>query len=305
MTVPPVRSLLTRNDVDLLLHAYRSLFPEVTPTIRDYWDLDRKRAWCSLPSDFHRARFEDYEEATRKALEIEQTMHDGVQRGKALQQISVDLGVGLSIGPGPWSDLCLLETYQQNRDKARATVLVMSDCYPIVPIKPHPVTAPLLRYGGLFEHKPYQRNGGIPKSVMAKDAVTIFLNFIPDFRPPMSPSTGSGFKAPYAKNKEGFMAVLRAIATRFDDVCLVSYGRPTWMALRSDVLELPVRLGLMAHGRSERGRGRPLQLPVGNRLVPYLPLAHPCDTRNFDAAHAEHAHLGFLALGLDGASERR
>jgi hypothetical protein len=304
MTTP--RSLFSRSQVEVLQAAYRDIFPELTPAMREYWDLDRKRAWCSLPSDFHRASFEHYEEATRRALEIERTVTDGLLKGHALHQITLDLGVGLSIGPGPWSDICLHETYERNIHKRRATVLVMSDCYPIAPSRSknaHPVEAPLRYDRGIWGVEKYKRNGGMPKAIELKDELLVFLNYIPDYRPPLEPTTCS-FKTPYGHNKSGFMAVLHALLVRFDDVKLITYGRKSWEDLRIDVVDLPEPLSITGHAKSAHGRGKLLTLPIGQHRVPYLPLAHPTDARNFTTEHAEHAHLGFLALGLGGASCR-
>lgn len=301
-----MRSIYTRNEAEELQAAYQYIFPELTPGIREYWDLDRKRAWCSLPSDFHRARFDDYEKVTHRVLEIERTITDEVQKGQALHQVTLDLGVGLSIGPGPWSDISLHETFARNVRKNRATVLVMSDCYPIVPKrskKPHPVEAPLLRYVGISSYRKYKDHGGVPKAVVDMSELVIFLNYVPDFRPPLAPTTGP-FKAPYSRNRDGFMEVLNAIARRFPEINLITYGVPSWKALRIDVLDLPNPLGILAHAKSDRGRGKLLELPIGQAQIRYLPLAHPSDTRNFNQEHAEHAHLGFKAMGLGGASCR-
>lgn len=172
----------------------------------------------------------------------------------------------------------------------------------------HPVEAPLLRYVGLSGNRKYQAHGGVPKAVVDRSELAIFLNFVPDFRPPLAPTTGP-FKAPYSRNKEGFMAVLQAIARRFAEVNLVTYGVPSWRALRTEVRGLPQPLALLAHARSKQGRGRLLELSMrltngGQAQIKYLPLAHPSDKRNFNAEHAEHAHIGFIAMGLGGASCR-
>ncbi|MFG6414077.1 hypothetical protein ACG02S_09230 [Roseateles sp. DC23W] len=301
------KTFYSTDQVQALLTAYRDLFPVITPELRAYWDLDRIRPWCSLPSDFHRANFSNYESLTKRALEIERTIFDPVKRGEALQQASVDAGVGLCIGLNPYADAALHQTYEANRHKGRITVMVMHDWYPIVPLprgkKFHPVDAPLRRQGGILEVGKYERKGAFPLAVREGRELMLFLNFKPDYRPPGNYSSGH-FAKSYDRLEEGFMATLESLCDRFPCVNLISYGVPSWEALSGRVPEMSAPLGILAHAKSNEWMGKVMDLPVGRSVVRYLPLAHPDRRINFCPEHSRHAHLGFEAMGLDGASLR-
>ena len=52
------REFYTRDEVNLIQDAYRHLFGNIGPELRQYWDLDRQRDWACLTSDFRNATFE-------------------------------------------------------------------------------------------------------------------------------------------------------------------------------------------------------------------------------------------------------
>ena len=291
-----------RDEVAHLADAYRHVFGPITPALREYWDLDRKREWGCLTTDFETATFEQYEEASRRSMEVEKTRADPVERGRALLKVTNDTGVGLSLGVCPWTDHGLYLTYEQNKHKSRATIILGHDWYPIVPLrskKPHPVDVPLWRYDGLHGTRRYINIGAVPKAIYEKSELLVFLNLKPDFRPPNTPSTGN-FN-PYPRCVEGLDAVVDGIRRNYD-VQLISYGAPVWELLRGRVEGLSKPLGILSHSASERGHGRPLELRTGIHTIRYLPLAHPCDRRNFNPGHARHAHEGFQELGLGGSA---
>lgn len=99
-----------RAEVEQILTAYRTLFPEAT-ALATYWDFGRKRPWSCLTTDFHRATPESvaaFDESVRK-LAIAQT--DPLSRGEALRDLSLAHGVGYSLGISPWTDDLLLGTF--------------------------------------------------------------------------------------------------------------------------------------------------------------------------------------------------
>jgi hypothetical protein len=297
------RIFYTSDQVKLITDAYRHVFGPIGGDLREYWDLDRKREWGCLTSDFQVATFDQYAEASKLAIQVEATVFDPVQRGHALREVTRQTKVGLSLGPCPWTDHGLFQTYEQNKRKGRLTIILGHDWYPIVPARaktPHPVDVPLSRYAGLRGLTKYINVGAVPASIMDKSEMLIFLNFKPDFRPPNSPTVGP-FE-PYARCSEGFNALVDAVSRNFK-VQIISWGANVWELLRKQVAGLQKPLGICVHARSPEGFGRPLELICGHRTIPYLPLAHPCDRRNFNEQHAAHAKEGFLKMGLGGTGK--
>jgi len=303
LSIPKVESepLYTRDQVKLITEAYQHIFGTISPELRAYWDLDRKRAWGCLTSDFYRATYEQHQEASRRAIEIEKTILEPVQRGEALREVTRQTGVGLSLGVCPWTDHGLFQSYAKNKDKRRLTIILGHDWYPIVPpraLKPHPVDVPLRPGMGLRGLKKYISVGAVPAAIIDNDELLLFLNFKPDFRPPNTPVKGP-FE-PYDRCAEGFVALLNAVSREFK-VQVISWGADVWSMLAQRVMRRSNPPGVCIRVRDSANFGRPLELQVGRTTVPYLPLAHPCDPRNFDAHHAAHAHEGFLRMGLGGS----
>lgn len=303
LSIPKVESesLYTRDDVKLMTEAYQHIFGTISSELRAYWDLDRKRAWACLTSDFHRATYEQHQEASRRAIEIEKTIFDPVQRGMALREVTRQTGVGLSLGVCPWTDHGLFQTYAKNKDKRQLTIILGHDWYPIVPpraLKPHPVDVSLRRDMGLRGLKKYISVGAVPAAIIDNNELLLFLNFKPDFRPPNTPVKGP-FE-PYDRCAEGFIALLNAVSREFK-LQVISWGADVWSMLAQRVMGRSNPPGVCIRVRDSANFGRPLELQVGRTTVPYLPLAHPCDPRNFDAHHAAHAHEGFLRMGLGGS----
>jgi hypothetical protein len=105
----------------------------------------------------------------------------------------------------------------------------------------------------------------------------------------------------YAQCLSGLDAMVTEVKKRFSQVQLVSWGSNVWSALlprvraaRSDIL------------LSEHVRGAPgsiLDIELGGKTVPYLPLMHPGHWGNFGRAfHLRHVKAGYaaMALGLPG-----
>lgn len=294
------KGFYTPDEFKLIGEAYRHLFGAIGPELRAYWDLDRKRPWGCLTTDFERATYGQHEEATRRALEIERTVFDPLLRGRALRDVTRQTGVGLSLGICPWTDHGLLQTYARNQHKRRLTIILGHDWYPIVPErehKMHPVDAPLRRSGGLHDLKAYINRGAVPAAIMDKSELLLFLNFHPDFRPPNTPVEGP-FN-PYDRSAEGFGAVLQAVTREFK-VQVISWSGPVWNALSKRFINQRKPDGVCVRVRNAANFGRPLELHIGRVAIPYLPLAHPCKQYNFCSHHAAHAHEGFLKMGLGG-----
>lgn len=298
------RELYTRDQVKMIIGAYQHIFGPINTELREYWDLDRKRPWGCLTTNFHNATFEQYEEASRRAIEIEATILDPINRGLALREITRDTGVGLSLGVSPWTDHSLFQAYEKNKRNRRLTIILGHDWYPIVPkraMKPHPVDVPLSRrinecegFEGLVVSKKYIRVGAVPAKILEGKELLLFLNFKPDFRPPNTPVTGRF--DPYPRCAEGFNALVEAVSRNFK-VQVISWGAPVWEVLRNQVSGIQERLSVLKN--AEKNNGALLDLQCGQQHVPYLPLAHPCYASNFKRPqHAEHVRKGFLKMGL-------
>lgn len=291
------RIFYSRDEVRSLTEAYKQVFGPIDPELRAYWDLDRKREWGCLTTDFHASTFEQYEEASRRVISIEQTISEPVARGEAMREVTRATGVGLSIGVSPWTDHGLYQTYEQNKHKKELTIILAHDWYPIVPkraTKPHPVDIPLWRYGGLHEVPKYINIGAVPRTIIDKSEMLLFLNLQPDFRPPNSASTGP-FK-PYNRCAEGFAALVKSVSRRYK-VKIISWGNPAWHELSRLVVDAEKAQGVCVRIRSAEAFGRPLALRCDDKIVQYLPLTHPCDRRNFSPNHADHAKKGFREMG--------
>lgn len=73
----------TRDDVKGITDAYKDIFGNIGPELREYWDLNRKREWGCLTTDFQSATFEQFEEATRRAEKIEARERESWRRSNA------------------------------------------------------------------------------------------------------------------------------------------------------------------------------------------------------------------------------
>lgn len=306
------RELYTRDQVKMITDAYQHVFGPIGAELREYWNLDRneeKRPWGCLTTDFHKATFEQYDEASRLAEEVEAKISDPIDRGCALREVTRKTGVGLSLGLCPWTDHGLFQTYEQNKRNGRLTIILGHDWYPIVPKrdnkkrdeKQHPVDVPLSRrikecegFEGLLVSKKYVRIKAVPAKIMEGKELLLFLNFKPDFRPPDTAVTGRF--DPYPRCAEGFNALIEAVSRNFK-VQVISWGGPVWEVLRNQVCDMQERLSVLKN--AEKNKGVILDLRCGQQHVPYLPLAHPCYASNFARPqHAEHASKGFLNMGL-------
>ena len=303
------RKFYTRDQVKQITGAYQHIFGSITPELRSYWDLDRNREWGCLTTDFQNATFEQYQEASRRTLEIEANLnrlareHADQARmeaarkeaGRALRNVTQQTGVGLSLGVCPWTDHGLFETYERNQHKKRLTIILGHDWYPIVPNKQHPVDVPLSRGdGGLHRAVKYIQVEAVPKSIIEKSELLLFLNLKPDFRPPIARVTGA-FN-PYPRCVEGFSALVEAVSRNFK-VQVISWGAPVWELLREKVDSTPVHLGVSENAKKQSGSLQ--ELKCGKTSVPYLPLVHPCWAPNFkEARHFSHVLEGYRQMGL-------
>jgi hypothetical protein len=292
----------SESETNRLLAAYRHVFGPITSELRSYWDLDRKREWGCLTTDYEKASYAQLLKASKEAVYVERNITHTDARGKALRAITQSLGVGLSIGVCPWTDHGLHLTYDENHAGQRATIILGHDWYPIVPARAktmHPVDVPLRRGLGLHGVKKYINIGAVPRAIYDRRELLLFMNLKPDFRAPGAKSVGP-FNPPGLDSLRGFEAVVRGLM-RNRDVRVISYGSPAWEVLRDRVDGLKKRQGILAHAISPDFKGTPLNLRLGGFTIKYLPLAHPCDRRNFNPEHAAHAARGFDGLGLGGA----
>lgn len=281
----------TPSEVDTIQQAYNRLFPQVTPTLRSYWDHGRNRPWSCVTTDFTRATFAQFEQLHRAAADLDARGLAIDEKGAALAAAAKDAGVGYSVGICPWTDNALLET--NSREARRLVIIAAHDWYPIVPKKEHPVGTPLLVEG--LHHTPKYWKAG-PRDVFAPSSVLLFLNLYPDYRHPGDTRTGR-LPTDYGVWLHGFMEAVDMASSSFDDVTLISWGAPVWETLRTRVESVHQRRGIML--QAEEAPGVRLVFQTRTRAIPYLPLAHPCYAANFNQQHhLAHVRAGFTNLGL-------
>jgi hypothetical protein len=291
----------TRRDeeaVSKILDAYKHLFPRLTPELEAYWNFERLPRHDLVPyltTNFHLARYEEFEALHRRVVDITKKDLDVPSRANAMVQASKAVGVGFSIGLSPWTDDALSLTWKA--EKTKLVIILGHDWYPIVVKKRdgsyHQPDSPLWCYGGL--HNTTKYHYAIPQSVLDRTPVVLFLNLVPDFRQAGARTTGK--LDGYEDWLLGFDAVLEAVSKIYEDLTIISWGAHTWHALWPRLDADVKRQGLMRHAASDL-RGSPIHYLAQARRFRYLPIPHPCEPRNFRDYVREHAQVGFHALGL-------
>jgi hypothetical protein len=282
------------DQVAQILHAYRAIFPTITPELADYWGLERKRTWSCVTTDFHLATFEKLRALHERTLEIDQQGLDPGARGRALREAALATGVGFSIGISPWTDNLLARTYKD--DKESVVILLGHDWYPIV-TGDRPSGTPLISWDSLHEVKRYWP--GAPEAVLDGSTVGLFVNLYPDYRPPGDPKCGNLAKYgySYAQCLSGLDALVAAVRKRFSQVRVISWGSNVWDAVLPRLAD--VRPNTLLSAAVKDAPGRVLSIKLGGQVVPYLPLMHPGHWGNFGRAyHLRHVKAGYAALGL-------
>jgi hypothetical protein len=288
----------SREQVDRIQSAYRALFPRLTPGLSSYWNFERKNRHGLLPyltTNFLEARYEQYEQLSERAGAIEmQCASDAHERAARLLEASEHERIGFSIGLSPWTDCSLERTW--SADKEQLLIILAHDWYPITVQRgntPHPVDVPLRPCGLESDVNGTPKyHYATPPAVLERKPVVLFMNLVPDYRPPGSKPTGK--LRGYEDWIIGFDAVLHSVAQRYTGIKIISWGSHTWRAMASRVREPVRQLGIMKLATSRKGEPLTYVSPAGE--FKYLPTAHPSDRRNFDAVHAMQGHLQ-LGLG--------
>ena len=297
-------------EVDRIRTAYREIFPKLTDDLPTYWDLggSRKRDWSFLTTNFHEVGYERMLalHADVDALQSQYvsdrktTSHDDLEglckkTAIALRDLTKKHQSGLSIGVCPWTDHGLLQTYSP--EKQRVTLVVGHDWYPVIPLKLHPLDSPLCVSGlhALEEKQTMRYVEGAPRSIYDGSSVYLFVNLVPDYRPPGADLVGKWTE--YGQWRPGFIALVRALAERFDSVQMISWGSQVWSVLRKHVTSSS-GVGLMQYAKSDSS-GKPAVFEAEGVKVPYLPLAHPSFGTNYrNKDHWKHVVDGYMALGV-------
>jgi hypothetical protein len=291
-----------RDQVEKILGAYRTLFPDTGGELARYWDTGRRRDWSYVTTDFHNATYDNFKELTVRTDAIDKNMKLGkAEKGEALRKTSTEVGVGFSLGICPWTDNLLFETYAPEKD--RMIILLGHDWYPIVPRARATSDVPLELVG--LHHLPkknYTYKTGVPDVVITntnESPVVLFLNLYPDYRPPGTPSTGLLPKGSYSYEDclLGLDAVIASVSRRYQSINLISWGVKPWETLGTRVKRDGKQSGIMKQ-TSERS-GEKLTFKSSNRYFNYLPMAHPSKNLNFrKPSHLCHIVDGFDAMGL-------
>ena len=306
------RRIYSAIEVERIRSAYRQIFPKLTDRLADYWDLggSRKRDWSFLTTNFHEV---DYDRMLSLHADVEAlqaryfSAHEGktgdelmalcTNMGTALRDLTEKHRSGLSIGICPWTDHGLLQTYSP--EKKRVTIIVAHDWYPVVPLRRHPFDSPLWVSGlhALEDRKAMRYVEGAPGSIYDGSSVCLFVNLVPDYRPPGADVVGK--LKNYDQWRAGFTALVEALSERFDAIQAISWGAPVWTQLRKQVSSSASGLEVMAYAKSDAHQGKYVVFEAGKVKVPYLPLAHPSFSSNYrNKAHWKHVVGGYQALGL-------
>lgn len=290
----PVPRAYRPDEVEQIITAYRELFPvsEITPALRSYWGLERKRPWSYITTDFHQAAARTLLMLHEESAAITARRLNKQAQGEALRTASQRLGVGFSIGVCPWTDNLLFETYKPRSAWHELIILVGHDWYPIG--ESPPLESPLWVQG--LHHVPkYQRY--CPTSFFGppeKRPVILFLNFYPDFRRPGAPLKGlmpqRNNSLPYSGCMAGLKEILRILRPKFARTRIISWGT-AWSAMSQLVDGGPITRKIVDQQNEATGE----VLSVDG--VPYFPMAHPSFGTNQNKAHllSGYANLG---LGL-------
>lgn len=292
-----------RNQVEKILGAYRTLFPDASGELARYWDTGRQREWSYVTTDFHSATYDKFADLHARTIKIDEDKTLGkAEKGEALRIASKEFGVGFSLGICPWTDNLLNETYTP--EKNRLIILLGHDWYPIVPIDRPSSDKPLEVQG--LHHVPNYKPGAPQLVFTNKSPVVLFLNLYPDYRPPGARTTGPLPKGSYSYNEclRGLDAVIASVSSRYQSIDLISWGANTWGALGKRVTHEGKRKGIMNQAREQSGKV--LKFNSSGRQLPYLPMAHPCFDSNFRRDfHLCHVFDGFAAMGLGKPGEKK
>lgn len=297
------QQLYSADEVAHVLHAYRSIFPRITPELVDYWGLQRGRPWSYVTSDFHDVTFEKLKVIHERTLEIDRKGLGEQARGSALRDAALSTGVGYSIGISPWTDNLLARTYSDKKDSV--VILVGHDWYPIV-TGDRPSGTPLMSWDSLHEVERYWP--GAPQAVLDGTVVGLFVNLYPDYRPPGDPKCGNLAKYGYSYKQclQGLDALVIEVRKRFKQVRVISWGSNVWSALLPRVANH--RPSVLLSTAVQETSGRVHSIALGGQELPYLPVMHPGHWGNFGrAAHLRHVKAGYAALelGLPGLSDSK
>jgi hypothetical protein len=285
-----------RNQVEKILEAYRTLFPDIGGELARYWDTTRQRDWSYVTTDFHSATYEKFKDLSDRTLKIdEQKELSFHEKGDLLRRASRDSGVGFSLGICPWTDNLLHETYAPEKD--RLIILLGHDWYPIVPTNRLYSDFPLGVEG--LHHVPKYQTAS-PQLVFTKQSpVVLFLNLYPDYRPSGTTKTGPLPKGSYSYEDClcGLDAVMTSVRPRYKSIDLISWGANTWGALGKRVTHDSKQKSIMNQAREQCGKV--LRFDSSGHKLPYLPMAHPCFDSNFRRDfHLRHVFEGFAEMGL-------
>lgn len=289
-------NIFSAAEVSRIQHAYRAIFPKLTPALAEYWDRQRRRSWSCLSTDFHTATYESLLALHYRVEEIDrQTDLAVVTKGELLRAASVACDTGFSVGICPWTDHLLGETYSDDHDSV--AILLGHDWYPIVTADARQSESPLRNNVGLRYSESYWP--AVPAAILAGETVGLFFNLYPDFRPPGDAKCGplKNYGYSYAQCLVGLDAMVESIARRFKTIKLISWGSNVWEALLPRLAG--VKPGTLLSDQVQALPGQPLQIHLGGQYLPYLPAMHPSHPGNFFRAyHLRHIKAGFMAMQL-------
>lgn len=248
----------SEGEAQALLGLYQSLFPAGGAHwkgLKDYWDFSRVRPWSCLTTNFNDVTM-DQVLALDGARRRWRPSGDLQKQGEDLSAMASTSGCGFSLGISPWTDSVLHSTVTQ--DTTSLVALIGHDWYPIVP-KRGPIEArPPLDIFRLLDSTDPRWKGyadGLPSVEEFKQAGVglLFLNLVPDFRPPNTSSEGAfPFHATtfdYSACVTGLLTTLESAHDHLPIRGVVTWGKPAWEALRDFIKDHEVCFGVSEAAR--------------------------------------------------------
>lgn len=245
--------LYSAQEIDFILGAYQKLFPDSkSPALRRHLDLDRRRPWSLLTTDFHQVNssiIEGYH-MEREQLQLEGLTYE--EAGQLLQKLCrkhPTIKISGSLGISPFTDEILLKTFQPDINQVWA--IIGHDWYTIIPNQA--LEGDCIRFGSahlvesrsprrrypIYTENPYYKWAGYYRLSLPTNLPSyiclLFLNLIPDLRPPLAskenrkegqfPFNNSGLMG-YPECVDGTVKLLSSLSANLELSAILCWGAP-------------------------------------------------------------------------------
>ena len=279
----------TDEQVECVLQLYRQIFSNRGAgwrQVAEYWDFGRSRQWSWLTTDFHAVtagQILTFDAARRNWCRSNRPENDA----EALVNLAREHKCGYSLGISPWTDSALQATFTPETTKL--IVLVGHDWYPIVPLRGPVEARPPLDSFRLLDSaddvvRAYARGMPSAEDFHRAGIGLLFLNLVPDFRPPNAKSDGTfpftDRTFHYDHCAAGIKEALRLAQARFRILRVVTWGNSAWEAFRYGVGDHDSAwLGVKAASAQYGQAGVPWQIDTDQETFSIHPFPHPLPSK--------------------------